>query len=393
MPAGSVTPLGASQDVADTRLSVVSHYPVCGKLVEAATCWDRALSYAVTLGRILPYDVPVSGLLAKRPRDSVSRGQTARAGGSFTRPRPSQPGRRLRGVTGTATPKWSFDAQFDRQPSTPATPWQIGALRAMKPRFLPKFPIFVQDWLGSMRVRRMTLEERGAYLEACLFQWQEDGLPANPAEFYRTLGISGEHPLLIEAFPVCGDGLRRNAKVAAIRAEAEAFCDERSASGRKGNAARWVRDRSAIAKPVAQGSPPTPTPTQNSDSELPSAPSERATDKPSRSSKPRKPPSGPHADCIRTWETEWSRTRLGQPWAWQPKDAALMAKALKLASGDPEEVQARTTRLLESGDAWLAANASPGILVSRWNQLAVSVERTGTTNLLDKLLAETEHAL
>lgn len=65
-----------------------------------------------------------------------------------------------------------------------------------------------------------------------------------------------------------------------------------------------------------------------------------------------------------------------------------MAKALRLADGNPQEVQARTARLLESGDAWLAANASPGILVSRWNQLAFTVEKNNTSSLLDRLLAQ-----
>lgn len=104
---------------------------------------------------------------------------------------------------------------------------------------------------------------------------------------------------------------------------------------------------------------------------------EPARVKPARASKPRSPATGPQADRIRHWEAEWARTRLGQPWAWQPKDAVGVSKAIKLAGTDGFEVDRRATRLLESSDPWLAANASPALLASRWNQLAVDVTSNG----------------
>ena len=254
----------------------------------------------------------------------------------------------------------------------------------MKPRFLPKFPIWVQDWLSSSRIMAMTAAQEGAYLRLCLLQWQDGSLSDSPATLLRLGRLSGtpqEHALLLEAFPLCADGYRRNPKVAEVRSQSEAFCNERSASGRKGNATRWKSDRSAIAK----GSLP------SSDLRVPISESEApSTEKPSppapAPSRPRKAPTGPQADRMRHWEAEWARTRLGQTWTWQTKDAVAMAKAVKLAGQDPLEVDRRATRLLEDPDPWRAREASPSILLSRWNQLAVTVTKNGGDDFLRKML-------
>lgn len=75
-------------------------------------------------------------------------------------------------------------------------------------------------------------------------------------------------------------------------------------------------------------------------------------------------------DAIRVWEEAWTRHRASR-FAWTTKDAVLVSKALKLAENDLALFQARVERLLsESEDEWLARNASPGLLVDRWNQLA-----------------------
>lgn len=92
----------------------------------------------------------------------------------------------------------------------------------------------------------------------------------------------------------------------------------------------------------------------------------------------RKPAKGVHPELVRFWQSEWGRTRLGNEYKIQSKDAAAIAKCLKLADEDPAAVKERMTRLLESGDKWLAENAFPSLLQSRWNQLALDVEPTGT---------------
>lgn len=98
------------------------------------------------------------------------------------------------------------------------------------------------------------------------------------------------------------------------------------------------------------------------------------------------PPSGPHAltrvdsetpsekgtPVTRHWEATWNRTRP-TPWAWKRQDAIQLAQCTKLAEGDEGEVCRRITRLLESPDAFHAKAASPGLLLSQWNNLGFDV--------------------
>jgi len=117
------------------------------------------------------------------------------------------------------------------------------------------------------------------------------------------------------------------------------------------------------------------------------SPSGRAGDVPpppsGKTPKTRKPATGPQADCIRHWEQEWARTRGGQAWVWTGKDASLIADARKLARDDLAELQRRATRLLEETEPFTFNNASPGLLVSRWNQLAVDPKPRQTQQQAD----------
>lgn len=97
------------------------------------------------------------------------------------------------------------------------------------------------------------------------------------------------------------------------------------------------------------------------------------------SKKPRAEAKGPNAELVRFWEDEWRRTR-GSEFKVQRLDAIALAAVLKLADGDLDEAKARVTRILESADPWVTANASPGLLQKRWNQLGVEIVRTGPAN-------------
>lgn len=74
----------------------------------------------------------------------------------------------------------------------------------------------------------------------------------------------------------------------------------------------------------------------------------------------------------RMWDEHWLRTR-GVPFGWQTADAVAIAKCSKLAGGSEPEVERRMIALLESPDPWLASNATPRILLSRWNTFAVRI--------------------
>lgn len=88
------------------------------------------------------------------------------------------------------------------------------------------------------------------------------------------------------------------------------------------------------------------------------------------SARARKQPSGPQAECVRFWETEWLKTR-GYAWKWTAKHAALLAQAFRLA-GSVEEVTRRCRNLLGTQDQFLKRAACPGLLVSQWNHPLVA---------------------
>lgn len=106
---------------------------------------------------------------------------------------------------------------------------------------------------------------------------------------------------------------------------------------------------------------------------------ERKNGKPPKADKPRKEASGPHHEAIRAWDELWLAVR-GEGFSWTAKETNGVKSALASAKGDVEAFRARARRLLEDPpDPWYAQNASPTILASRWNQLAVRVVRRTPT--------------
>ena len=59
----------------------------------------------------------------------------------------------------------------------------------MKDR-LPSMPVFVGDYVGSIRVRLMTLAERGAYVHLLCLNWQEGRLQKDPKKLAKLLDCS-----------------------------------------------------------------------------------------------------------------------------------------------------------------------------------------------------------
>jgi hypothetical protein len=88
--------------------------------------------------------------------------------------------------------------------------------------------------------------------------------------------------------------------------------------------------------------------------------------------KPRKHASGPHQEAVDGWTRLWQETR-GIHWAWTQKELKFVKDGVKLA-GSPQAWLARARALLvDPPDAWHAQNASPSILLSRWNQLSTRI--------------------
>jgi hypothetical protein len=69
------------------------------------------------------------------------------------------------------------------------------------------YPWYPDKWFGSIMVRGMSLEERGAYHELLDWQWQGGGyLPAELGALSRVVGFDvGKFPQVLEKFPVVGN--------------------------------------------------------------------------------------------------------------------------------------------------------------------------------------------
>jgi uncharacterized protein YdaU (DUF1376 family) len=85
----------------------------------------------------------------------------------------------------------------------------------------------------------MPLAARGAYIDLCCFQWEEECIPDSPEEIARMLGATLKEvrllwPYIERVFIVGEDGNRRNARVARDRASAMQKVSVRSECGTKG---------------------------------------------------------------------------------------------------------------------------------------------------------------
>jgi hypothetical protein len=270
--------------------------------------------------------------------------------------------------------------------AVPSSADSIKCLCGEKPRFLPKFPVFVQDILACIRWQAMSAEERGGYVQLLMLQWVEGSLPGDDQVLLRLAGCSGgpgDHQLLLSAFPACIHcGRRQNAKCARVRAELELYCDSQAKKASKGGLAKAAKEKSARghAWGMPQSAPPnselrTPTP-KSSDSlrssatAPPVAPSRKRVSKPLPPvPEPPEPRSGPAAELCRHWAAEWLRTR-GAVWIWNRRDGAAPAQLLQHSGVTPEEVKRRMTILLESPVEWEHRAARPSLLIEQWNQFA-----------------------
>lgn len=85
----------------------------------------------------------------------------------------------------------------------------------------------------------------------------------------------------------------------------------------------------------------------------------------------------PHHLAVEGWHQLWRETR-GEDWAWSPVDHARIRDTLKFRSGGDPAVLVERARLLLTAapSAWLAQNASPGVLYSHWHSLTAKVRPT-----------------
>jgi uncharacterized protein YdaU (DUF1376 family) len=128
----------------------------------------------------------------------------------------------------------------------------------------PAMPWYVKDWLASEDRHGMTYEERGVYRDLIDQSWLDHGLPSDRNTLMRMLGLAGRKFALI--WGTIGkhfeerDGRLYNAKQERVRAEMDAYREERRQAGSRGGKSRAARlanakqtGSKASSKTVANG--------------------------------------------------------------------------------------------------------------------------------------------
>ena len=115
----------------------------------------------------------------------------------------------------------------------------------------PWFDFYPERFIAGTAI--MELAERGAYITLLCHQWLAGSLPDDPRILARLVG--GEvAPAVLEKFPVCEDGKRRNAKLESVRGDQVERMHKNSERAKKAASARWSPYASSNAQAMLQAS-------------------------------------------------------------------------------------------------------------------------------------------
>jgi len=256
------------------------------------------------------------------------------------------------------------------------------------------FTVFTGDWLDSSTVRDMTFEEEGLYWRLLVASWQHVGLPVDQCDIERL--VEKKIPddclwILEDLFPVHSKPLSKMvADDLATLGGKRRFCPRGSMERQRAKSRGGYV--SADSKDTSQDTSQVSSQDSSQLSSVIGIGKEEEIKKGNGKVRKRKAPTGPHQEVVDHWVKGWEEHRLGAKWKLAPKDLAALKKLRTLADGDVEEVKTRMNRMMADEDAWVAANASPSLLVSKWNNYAVVIKkRTRPQTALDRALLEIEN--
>ena len=93
-------------------------------------------------------------------------------------------------------------------------------------------PLYVRDFLTS--TLGWSAEERGHYLTLLMVSWDRGALPAELESLERlSQGVTAVWPMLADKFPVCEDGMRRNARLEQHRDRCVGLKKKRAEAGKR----------------------------------------------------------------------------------------------------------------------------------------------------------------
>jgi uncharacterized protein YdaU (DUF1376 family) len=115
----------------------------------------------------------------------------------------------------------------------------------------PAFQFYPKDYLSDAKTRVMTFKQRGMYWDLVSHCWLEKGLPDDPKEIARILGITSIARFVKHDWPVIGRCFRRvdtgghqHPRLEIERRKQEDFRESARAAGQASGRARRSNDRS-----------------------------------------------------------------------------------------------------------------------------------------------------
>ena len=205
----------------------------------------------------------------------------------------------------------------------------------------------------------------GAMFKLAMLTWNEG--PISEARAESKVGLE-EVQALLEAGAISeDDGLISVPWVEAARTESDAMRVSKAEKARKAAQTRWEADASACNRMQPHASA----------SQYATEREERKRDR-DISSPSEKSPRKRGTPATNLWASLWSELR-GMDWVWKQKDAVAMSRCMSSAGGDLSEVERRARRMLMSTNEWVATNASPCLLLSKWNEMGIEVVRLTAT--------------
>jgi len=113
------------------------------------------------------------------------------------------------------------------------------------------FPFYVERFMGSRKVQRMTAEMAGGYMFLMIDEWRNGPIPKEEAAFISRLDDATALRLLSDCFTETSEGWINEA-LEEVRAEQEAKADMLSRAGKIGAKARWAQQRKGKRKATAK---------------------------------------------------------------------------------------------------------------------------------------------
>jgi uncharacterized protein YdaU (DUF1376 family) len=115
----------------------------------------------------------------------------------------------------------------------------------------PAFQFYPKDYLSDAKTRVMTFKQRGMYWDLVSHCWLEKGLPADPKEIARILGITSvarfvkdDWPIIARCFRQTESGDHQHPRLEVERRKQDDFRESARSAGKASGNARRLNDRS-----------------------------------------------------------------------------------------------------------------------------------------------------